>query len=456
MSRRRTDPLRALSDDERRALERLSRSRHAPAAQAARATALLAVADGRSYLTAARRAGRRDGDAVAAWVARFNREGLAAVRPAHGGGRPGRYADAQQRRILAEAARVPDRERDGTATWGLGTLRGALRHAEDGLPTVSTYTIWRTLREAGLGRQRSRTWCVTGTVVRRRRHGGAVPVTDEDAAAKKVDRAGLRARPAGRPGGLVRGRGRAVPGRPAPRRRPVERPAIRPHEYVRGGTTKILTLFHPATGEARVRPATRGTNAVLHGRLKQALAATVAALPAATEPSDPAAARALWEAWQQGLAVRFTLPERPPPLRILPVWDNLAGHETPEMVLWLCRHGIMPLYTPLGGSWLNMAESIRRILKRRALGGQQPRSPAEIGAWFEQTAGNWNRAAHAVRVARQAPPTATPAHRRCSPGRWLSGCYAPSPAASTDGAARIPKSEPTDPLGSSILRSKVL
>jgi transposase len=172
---------------------------------------------------------------------------------------------------------------------------------------------------------------------------------------------------------------------------PIGRPAIQPHEYVRGGTTKILTLFHPATGEVRVQPATRGTNAALHGWLKQALAAIVAALPAAAEPGDPAATRALWQAWQQGLTVRFTLPERLPPLRILLVWDNLAGHKTPEMVLWLCRHGIMPLYTPLGGSWLNMAESIQRILKRRALEGQQPRSPAEIGAWFEQTAGNWNR-----------------------------------------------------------------
>ncbi len=61
------------------------------------------------------------------------------------------------------------------------------------------------------------------------------------------------------------------------------------------------------------------------------------------------------------------------------------------MVLWLCAHGIMPLYTPLGGSWLNMAESIQRILKRRALDGQQPQSPAEIGAWFEQTARAWNQ-----------------------------------------------------------------
>jgi hypothetical protein len=173
--------------------------------------------------------------------------------------------------------------------------------------------------------------------------------------------------------------------------RPIEQPATQPHEHVRGGTLKILTLFHPATGQVRVRPATDGTNAVLHGWLKEALEAIVAALPARAEPDDPAATRASWEAWQQDLAARFTLPEQLPPLRVLLVWDNLAGHKTPAMVGWPCRHGIMPLYTPLGGSWLNMAESIQRVLKRRALDGQQPQSPAEIGAWFEQTARSWNR-----------------------------------------------------------------
>src|SRR4051794_29304705 len=137
---------------------------------------------------AARRAGRRDGDTVAAWVARFNREGLAAVRPGHGGRPTLRYGDEQQRRILAEARRAPDRERDGTATWSLSTLQRALRRAEDGLPTISTDTIWRTLHEAGLSWQKSRTWCAAGTVVRPRRHGGAVTVTDIDAAAKKLER----------------------------------------------------------------------------------------------------------------------------------------------------------------------------------------------------------------------------------------------------------------------------
>src|SRR4051812_2186147 len=95
MSRRQKEPLRALSDEERMTLSRLSRLRRAPAAQVARATALLAVAEGQSYTAAAKQVGRRNGDTVALWVARFNREGLAAVVPRHGGGPPVRYA-AQQ------------------------------------------------------------------------------------------------------------------------------------------------------------------------------------------------------------------------------------------------------------------------------------------------------------------------------------------------------------------------
>src|SRR5215211_1205115 len=138
MSRRQQDPLRRLSDAERRSLSRLSRSQSAPAAQVARA--LLAVADGQSYTMAAQLVGRATGDTVARWVAAFNRDGLIAVKPRHGGGHSVRYGEAEQRRILAEVARVPERARDGTATWSLTTLRDALRRAEDGLPGISTYT----------------------------------------------------------------------------------------------------------------------------------------------------------------------------------------------------------------------------------------------------------------------------------------------------------------------------
>jgi transposase len=172
---------------------------------------------------------------------------------------------------------------------------------------------------------------------------------------------------------------------------PEGRPATQPHEYVREGTIKILTLFHPATGQVRVRPVASTTNAILHGWLRETLEEIMAALPAAEVPGDPTVTRALWQAWQDGLAVRFTLPQQLPPLRLLLVWDNLAGHKTPEMVVWLCQHGIMPLYTPLGASWLNMAEAIQRTLKRRALAGQHPQNAEQIGAWFEQTARAWNR-----------------------------------------------------------------
>lgn len=184
MSRVQVDPLRTLTDDERVWLIRLSRARAEPAAHVARATAVLAVADGASYTTAARAAGRRSGDAVAHLVARFNREGLAAVAPRHGGGRGPVYGEAEQARILVEARRPPDRTTDGTATWSLTTLQRALRRAPDGLPKVSTYTIWQALHAAGLSWQHDRSWCTTGRVLRRRK-AGVVAIDDVDAAPKK-------------------------------------------------------------------------------------------------------------------------------------------------------------------------------------------------------------------------------------------------------------------------------
>jgi hypothetical protein len=45
------------------------------------------------------------------------------------------------------------------------------------------------------------------------------------------------------------------------------------------------------------------------------------------------------------------------------------------MVEGLIQNGVMPLYTPLGGSWLNMAEPMQRILKGRAWDGQHPKTP---------------------------------------------------------------------------------
>jgi hypothetical protein len=131
---------------------------------------------------------------------------------------------------------------------------------------------------------------------------------------------------------------------------------------------------------------TTATNAVLHPWLKAQLAQLLASLPAVTNPEAERPALARWETWLG----RFRYGPLPP-LRLILVWDNLAGHLSAELVLWLFAHGVLPLYTPLSGSWLNMAESIQRILVRRALAGQHPQTPAQIIAWLEETVDGWNQ-----------------------------------------------------------------
>jgi hypothetical protein len=168
-------------------------------------------------------------------------------------------------------------------------------------------------------------------------------------------------------------------------------PPHRPHEYIRNGTAKLLTLFHPADGQVRVKGVTSCPNSVLHPWLKQELTDILASLAQPSLLLEPEANRALWEMWFEGLSVRPTLPAELPPLRMLLIVDNLTGHKSPALVQWLFEHGIIPLYTPLGGSWLNMAESIQRILERRALHGQHPTTPAEIIDWLEAAAHGWNR-----------------------------------------------------------------
>ena len=171
---------------------------------------------------------------------------------------------------------------------------------------------------------------------------------------------------------------------------PVGQPARQPHEYIRGGTAKLLTLFRPATGEVRAQGVTSAPNAVLHPWLQAELTAILATLPEVTtlEADRPPAAR--WATWL-GHPPCAPLPPLPPLCLIL-IWDNLAGHLSWSIVQWLFRHGVLPLYTPISGSWLNMAESVQRILVRRALAGQHPQSAAEIIQWLEDTVAGWNQA----------------------------------------------------------------
>ena len=116
MSRRQKNPLRTLTTDECRWLQRIARSTSEPASHVARAKQLLAVSDGLTYTAAAQLAGRNSNDAVAQLVARFNDEGRKAIEPRRGGGRRLTYKSAERERILREARRAPDPERDATSS----------------------------------------------------------------------------------------------------------------------------------------------------------------------------------------------------------------------------------------------------------------------------------------------------------------------------------------------------
>ena len=184
MSRPRKAPLREITEEEHTVLEQISRSRSEPAERVARARILLNIAEGTSFVHAAQVAGRRSRVSAAMLAARFNQEGLVALEPRHGGGAAQKYGPVERERIVREFNREPELEKDGTKTWSLSTLQRALHQAEDGLPGVSTWTIFQALHQAGLSWQQSRTWCHTGEVLRKRKEG-VVSVKDPKTAEKR-------------------------------------------------------------------------------------------------------------------------------------------------------------------------------------------------------------------------------------------------------------------------------
>jgi hypothetical protein len=325
-------------------------------------------------------------------VKRFNEHGLEVLSIAAGRGRKPTYTSQQQELILAEVQREPDRKIDQTATWSLMLLRQVLR--KKALPRIGAETIRQVLHEHGYSYQQNRTWCHTVYALRQRK-SGTVRIYDPQTPEKKrwIEQAYEQAEAAGL---MQLNEDEAGPyaTRPQPGAcwQPEGHPQLQPHEYLRDGGAKLMTLFRPATGEVWAKGVTSVTNVVLHSWLKEQLWQILADLekkypPESLPPEELRPLYAQWKTWlwphesAQGL----------PPLRILLVWDNLAGHLTPDMLGWLFEHGVMPLYTPLGGSWLNMAESVQRIIVRRALSGQYPQTQEQIIDWLEQTVAGWNQ-----------------------------------------------------------------
>ena len=116
--------------------------------------------------------------------------------------------------------------------------------------------------------------------------------------------------------------------------RPEGQPARQPHEYLRNGTAKMMTRFHPVDGRVRLKGVDTCPNTTLHGWLREELTAILGSLPEPpVAPGPEVTLRSAWERWQAGLVVKPTLSGELPPLRMLLVLDNLTGHKTPAFVL---------------------------------------------------------------------------------------------------------------------------
>jgi len=389
MSRSVAQPLRPLTESERKELERVSRASSETVIHYQRAVALLAVADGMSLIGAAQAAGWKVHDTVTRLIRRFNERGLAALDDLPRSGHPRSYGPTERARIEQELRRSPDLKEDGTATWSLTTLQRSLREAPDGLPEVSTFTILHTIHEAGYTWQKNRTWCKTGFTLHKTKDGVEErydPYTEE----KKlvIERAYMTAERLGLQlwcedeGGPYQ----AIP-QPGQSWQPEGHPARQPHEYARGGTAKLLTLFRPTTGQVRGEAVEQTTNAILHPWLKRELEAILEQCP--PEPEVVPEGR-LWQDWYIYAATE-QLDRSFPPVRVLLILDNLAGHKSYSFVRWCAEHGILLLSTPNAGSWLNMAESLQRIIKGRALSGQHLSTVSALKQAFNDAVEGWNR-----------------------------------------------------------------
>jgi transposase len=171
MSRSASEPLRPLTEEESKQLQKVRRASSETRIRHQRAEALLAVSEGKSLSEAARLAGWKSHDPVTKVTRRFNSLGLGALSDLPRPGPHRRYGVTEQARILQEANRPPDRKEDATGTWSLTLLQRALRQASDGLPKVSTFTILHTLHEAGYTWQKNRTWCHTGRTLKKGKDG---------------------------------------------------------------------------------------------------------------------------------------------------------------------------------------------------------------------------------------------------------------------------------------------
>jgi transposase len=273
---------------------------------------------------------------VSKWRTRFARQGLAGLPDAPRPGKPRRYSDETERRILAQLDAPPP---EGYASWN-GRLVAAA------LGDVSPDQVWRVLRRHGISLQRRRSWCVS---------------TDPEFAQKAADVVGLYLAPPENAvvlcvdekpsiqaleraqGWLKLPNGQALTGFS--------------HEYTRHGTTTLFAALEVATGLVQAGH--------YHRRRRREFLDFMNELVAGY-PTD---------------------------VELHVILDNLNTHK-PKHDRWLARHpNVRFHYTPTHASWLNQIETWFSILWRQALRGASFTSPQQVRQAIDRFLAAYNQQA---------------------------------------------------------------
>jgi len=147
--------LRELSEEERRALERVARSRTAPARQVERAKVVLAAASGQGIGAMAERFHLSLGT-VYLWWHRFEEQGIAGLQDKARGGRPPTYTRAQVSLVVQTALTNPQTLGQSFASWTLDRLAAYLAEEKD--LTMKRSRIDDLLIAEGLRWRKEETW----------------------------------------------------------------------------------------------------------------------------------------------------------------------------------------------------------------------------------------------------------------------------------------------------------
>ena len=320
--------------EDRKELERLSKSRTDEARMVERARIVLGCLAGRRNDEVAAEFGIQAAT-VGTWRKRFANDGLAGLRDRPRPGTPAVYPALELRQCILKQLEAPPPA--GLSGWDGGTLADALGVSDD--------AVWRVLRKEGIQLRRHRSWCVS---------------TDPEFSAKAADIVGLYLSPPQnafvlsvdekpsiqalerKTGYVCTSSGKVVRGMKS--------------TYKRHGTINLFAALNVATGEVKSK-------------------------------TTQTKKRPDFQAFMEELVTDI-----PDDQQIHVILDNYSTHKKNHD--WLARHPNVHFhFTPTSASWLNQVEIWFGILSRKTLSGASFTSTEELVKAIEAFIASYNQSA---------------------------------------------------------------